>query len=322
MICTDLQKAHLEEACELFAASYRCQRERVPVLDEDNGSTERILPMLQWCLENHSGVAVFEKNKMMAYMTGLYIDGLLGVHKGVLSPEWAHASSNEKAFEVYRLMYQAIGQKWVDDGCLTHAIVFMSYAVEAQEAFCWNGFGGVCIDAIREVKPIEVKSPKEVRVTLMEDKDIKELLPLVDGHNRHLAKSPAFKPYIEPESTVGLGDMLREPGNLVWMAWDSNEAVGYMKVAPIEDGAAWIVNGKGKFAVNGAYVKPEYRGKGIGKLLLSTIMEWATKEGFKRCSVDFEATNIEACRFWLRHFRPVCRSMVRRLDETILNTIR
>ena len=128
MICTDLQKAHLEEACELFATSYRCQREGVPVLDEDNGSTERILPMLQWCLENHSGVAVFEKNKMMAYMTGFYIDGLLGVHKGVLSPEWAHASSNEKAFEVYRLMYQAIGQKWVDDGCLTHAIVFMSYA--------------------------------------------------------------------------------------------------------------------------------------------------------------------------------------------------
>jgi len=31
----------------------------------------------------------------------------------------------------------------------------MSYAAEAQEAFCWNGFGGVCIDAIREVKPIE-----------------------------------------------------------------------------------------------------------------------------------------------------------------------
>lgn len=105
LICTDLQKAHLEEACELFAASYRYQRKRVPVFGENKGSTERILPMLQWCLEYHSGVAVFENNKMIAYMTGFYIDGLLWVHKGILSPEWAHVSSNERAFEVYRLMY-------------------------------------------------------------------------------------------------------------------------------------------------------------------------------------------------------------------------
>lgn len=50
-------------------------------------------------------------------------------------------------------------------------------------------------------------------------------------------------------------------------------------------------------------------------------MEWALKEGFVRCSVEFEATNVEACRFWLKYFEPVCRSMVWRLDERILNTI-
>jgi GNAT superfamily N-acetyltransferase len=73
--------------------------------------------------------------------------------------------------------------------------------------------------------------------------------------------------------------------------------------------------------VNGAYVKPEYREMGIAKSLLSAIMEWALREGFVRCSVEFEATNVEACRFWLKYFEPVCRSMVRRLDERILNTI-
>lgn len=91
-----------------------------------------------------------------------------------------------------------------------------------------------------------------------------------------------------------------------------------MKVAPIEDGAAWVVNGDRKIAVNGAYVKPEHRGKGIAKVLLSTIMDWAAKEGLIRCSVDFEATNLEASRFWLKYFQPVCRSMVRRLDQRIV----
>lgn len=105
------------------------------------------------------------------------------------------------------------------------------------------------------------------------------------------------------------------------MAWDGNEAIGYMKVAPVEDGAALMVNGERRFAVNGAYVKTEYRGKGIAKLLLSTIIEWAIKERFVRCSVDFEAANLEACQFWLKYFQPVCRSMVRRLDERISKSL-
>jgi hypothetical protein len=49
-------------------------------------------------------------------------------------------------------------------------------------------------------------------------------------------------------------------------------------------------------------------------------MDWAVEEGFVRCSVDFEATNLEACQFWLKHFQPACRSMIRRLDERILQT--
>lgn len=321
MLVTDLKQCHLREACELFAAAYHRQREVVPILDEGNGSAERVLPKLEWCLETHPGVAVLRDGKVIAYMTGFYISELLGVHKGALSPEWAHASTSEEPFEVYRLMYQALGQKWVRDGCLTHAINFMNHALGAQEASCWNGFGSVCVDAIRAVEPMNVRVPGGLKIAAMREEHISVWLPLVDGHNRHLAKSPAFKPYLEPESPAELGDMLRQPGNLAWMAWYGNEAVGYMKVAPIEDGAAWIVNGEKKFAVNGAYVKPEHRGKGIAKSLLSAIMDWALNEGFVRCSVDFEATNFEACRFWLGHFQPVCRSMVRRLDERILNYI-
>lgn len=197
----------------------------------------------------------------------------------------------------------------------------MSCACIAQDAFFWNGFGSVCVDAVRSVEAMNVKVLEGLHITIIREKDIPVWMPLVDEHYRHLAKSPAFKPYLESESSAELGDMLRQSGNFAWIAWYCNEAVGYMKVALIEDGAAWIVNGEGKFAVNGAYVKPEYRGKGIARLLLSTIMTWAVKEGFVRCSVDFEATNLEACQFWLKHFQPVCRSLVRRLDERILKNI-
>jgi hypothetical protein len=55
-------------------------------------------------------------------------------------------------------------------------------------------------------------------------------------------------------------------------------------------------------------------------MLLATVMDWAAAEGLVRCSVDFEATNLEACNFWLKYFQPVCKSMIRRLDERIGDT--
>jgi GNAT superfamily N-acetyltransferase len=317
----DLKQSHLEEACELFVAGYRRQRETAPGLDERSGDAGNVLPMLRWCLDRHPGVAMFENRRMIAYMTGLYIDELLGVHRGAYCPEWANASIEEGSFALYRLMYQALGQKWVEDRCLTHAVNLLSCAREALDAFVWNGFGFTCIDAVRAVEPITGATPKGLRISEIRQQDVPAWFRLVDGHNRHLARSPAFRPYLQPQSTTDLSDMLESPGNVAWMAWHDTQAVGYMKVTPVEEGAAWIVNGDAKFAVNGAYVLPEYRGTGIARALLGAVMEWAAMEGFVRCSVDFEATNLEACQFWLKHFTPVCRSMVRRLDERVLKSI-
>lgn len=321
MLVRDLQPHDLEEACALFSASYRRQCEIVPVLDESNGSAEKVLKKLETCLDRHPGIAVFKDGVMLGFMTGFFIDGLLGIHKGVLSPEWAHASVPENAFEIYRLMYQEIGQQWMERQCLTHAVIFLNYAQQAQDAFCWNGFGCVCMDAIRPVEPISVEYPEGFSIKPFRGNELPVLWDFTDKLNRHLSRSPAFIPYLEPESEGELAAMVNEPGNHVWLAWKGQEPAGYMKIAPAGDGAAWIVNGGRKFAVNGAYVKPEYRHYGIARLLLSAIMQWGLENGFERCSVDFEATNPSACRFWLKHFQPVCRSMVRRLDPRISDTI-
>ncbi|HEX3030196.1 MAG TPA: GNAT family N-acetyltransferase [Clostridia bacterium] len=321
MKIVDLKETHLEEAYKLFASSYECQRKLTPILDESNGRADKIMSMLKECIGKYPGIAVVDNGRLTGYMSGMFFQGLLGVHKGAFVPEWAHASVKDGAFDIYRRLYQAIGQSWVAQGCLTHAIQFLSCADAAQDAFCWNGFGRTCIDAIRRVEPIYAKAADGIRIVRITEKDLLMWLPQVDELCRHIAKSPIFNPYLESETPEELDSMLKQPGNFAWMAWYGNEAVGYMKIAPITEGAAWVVNGKRKVAVNGAYVKPEYRGRGIAKMLLSTIMESIQEEGFERCSVDFEATNLEAYQFWPKYFQPVCKSMARRLDERILKSI-
>ncbi|MDD4307626.1 MAG: GNAT family N-acetyltransferase [Thermoplasmata archaeon] len=316
-----LTQSHLVEAGELFAASYRGQRELVPILDPEHGTAKNAQLKLEKLLEKNPGVAVFDKDRMVGYMAGMYLDRFLSQHRGAYSPEWAHGSTDENAFEIYRLLYSEIARRWVADGCLTHAINFMDRASEAQNAFSWNGFGGICVDAMRPVGPIPLSPVEGLQVLPMQEDDIPDWLPMLEAQNLHLAGSPSFMPCLETDSIDDLCDMLKQPGAGAWMAWLDDEPVGYMKVAPAANGAAWSVNGERKFAVNGAYVLPQHRGKGLATAILACIMEWGASEGYVRCSVDFEATNPEACHLWLKHFQPVCRSMVRRLDERILKII-
>jgi GNAT superfamily N-acetyltransferase len=67
-------------------------------------------------------------------------------------------------------------------------------------------------------------------------------------------------------------------------------------------------------AITGAYVLPEFRGKGVAEALLDTLLAWAKAQGKTTCSVDFESSNGYAAGFWLRYFKPVCYSLLRRVD--------
>jgi len=55
----------------------------------------------------------------------------------------------------------------------------------------------------------------------------------------------------------------------------------------------------------------DVRGQGIGAALLNRVVQWANEQGYVRCAVDFEPTNVLAARFWMRHFRPVSYALVR-----------
>jgi GNAT superfamily N-acetyltransferase len=317
MIIKPLAEAQIEEAAHLFSTLYQRQRQETPLLDERNGQREAIMERLAECLKQHPGVAAWEHGKMLGYMTGFFIDELLGPAKGVLSTERLHASAAEGAFEMYRKMYQVIGQQWMEAGCLTHAINFMHHAREAQDAFCWNGFGRVGIDAIRPVQLLDSTEERAGDIRPVTADDVATWLPLQDGQEEHLAHSPAFLPWLERETESNLAHWLAQPGNHAWIAFSGGEAIGTMRISPQSFGAAWIVEGGNKYSITGAFVRSEHRKQGIAKALLNTVLQWGIDHDMQRCSVDFEATNLEACAFWLRYFQPACASMIRRLDVRI-----
>ena len=96
------------------------------------------------------------------------------------------------------------------------------------------------------------------------------------------------------ETTERLTDFIEHEKNIVFVAQniDTNEFVGFVTV--YEGYALYAEGAFGTMAE--LYVRPSYRSKGIGKMLIQTIKEFGNERGWKRIEVttpplpQFDAT--------------------------------
>ena len=77
--------------------------------------------------------------------------------------------------------------------------------------------------------------------------------------------------------------------------------------------SATVVRDAGTASITGAFTVADRRAEGIAGALLDAAVGWARSEGYARCAVDHDSANVEAARFWRRHFTPVAYSLTRRL---------
>ena len=67
--------------------------------------------------------------------------------------------------------------------------------------------------------------------------------------------------------------------------------------------------------------EPEHRGRGVYKNLLNYAINTLKTEGYTRLGVDFESINPSGSGFWLKYFNAYTKSVVRRIDERIIQRV-
>ncbi len=315
-----LGKKHLDGCVALFMENLARQTAQTSALAADQIDPADVREMLAHLTERAEGTVLTDEAGVAGYMAGWEIEDFFGSPRGSYLPEWAHATRSGIGREAGQILYRACGQRWVDHGCRVHVTNLLYHDEQMREMFSWNGFGYLCIDAVRKVEQIETSVPDGYTIRPARSGDRAAVLSMASRVNRHLLLSPVFRAPAEEDTPEDAARWIEGSGCHTWIAWKGGRAIGYMKCEPVEEGAAWIVRGPRSFAINGAYVDPAERAGGVARALLSEIMAWAIDSGMERCSVDFEAANIEGARFWLRHFQPVCVSMLRRLDDRLFKS--
>jgi GNAT superfamily N-acetyltransferase len=326
-----LQNKHLEDAAALVTTRYRALRDRVPSLPSRYEDVGSILPLLRDLAGQAPGVVAMRDGRLAGFLLGIVLPDFRG-KRSVYSPEWANAVDGEDGGETYREMYAHLSACWVADGCFLHVITLLAHDREAIDAWYWLGFGLTTVDAIRDLTPVQ-GSTADVVIRRAGLEDIAQAMALSQALEQHLVAAPIFvieehvpplsPPTLRPCSGQALGGMkggeqwLANSANALWLAYRDGEVVACMGLEPSNPTACYIIRDEKTTSITSAFTRESERNKGIATALLNHSLGWARAAGYERCAVDFESQNIPAVRFWLRHFQPVCYSLIRHVDERV-----
>lgn len=145
---------HTSLAFELACRNYAEERAAVPALPDVRPAPPQLFA------ENGLGVAALEEGRMLGFL-GCYEpweNAFTGTARGTFSPIEAHGAVPEQREKIYRLLYQAAAEKWVEAGIASHSIALYAHDDAARRAFFTCGFGLRCVDAVRGMDEVHLPS--------------------------------------------------------------------------------------------------------------------------------------------------------------------
>jgi GNAT superfamily N-acetyltransferase len=299
---------HAHEAAGLFVGSLDTLRSEVPAIPADLADVGAVAERLA----DMSGVAAMEDGRLLGYLTAWFpIAGFRGTDRtGAYGPEWAHGAISDRRPAIDRALYRAASVSWAEAGCDVHAITLLADDAGAVETWFWSGFGMGTVDAVRAMVPLASTAPAGYVVRRAVMDDVPPLAVLDAEHARHYAAAPVFMVPPDMMDVAGWTAFLSRPGNTAWLAEDETGPFGFIRFDREFGGADVVESTTGVF-ISGAYVRPAHRGRAAASSILDAALSHYGGEGLSFCAVDFEAFNPEATAFWLRHFAPVCYSLMR-----------
>ncbi len=156
-----LTPSHLPAAADLFCAAYRRLRAAVPTLPGHLSDPACVRPLLENLLARSAGVAAFEGERFIGYLGWWQVEHFRDTpRKAAYCPEWAHAALPGQAARIYQALYRAAAADWLAAGCDAHAITLLAQNREVEQAWFWNGFGLLVVDAVRSLEPVGAPQPR------------------------------------------------------------------------------------------------------------------------------------------------------------------
>jgi GNAT superfamily N-acetyltransferase len=312
------EERYLSEASWMFAAKYRALQNEDDLLPTAFRDEDVIQAMLDRVIREHPGAVAIEGKRVIGYLTGFSrIPTLKGSTSGVYVPVWGHCVENPGGIDtVHAALYSQMSAEWVESQCYAQVLTYFASDRDLEALLFGLGFGLLLIDGIRAISPLGMTRDDDINVREAGENDLAGLIKMERQLVRHLGGAPIFlKGSADRDSLEKIrADFLGE-GKKTFIAKKDEEVISCIRGELNKGPGCDLLDTKGSLGIDFAYTDTAIREQGLATRLLNELMLWGSKRGMTRCVVDFEAANLVAKGFWLKHFRPICYSVMRRIDE-------
>jgi GNAT superfamily N-acetyltransferase len=277
-----------------------------------DGGKETIELYLKQQIEKGNAIIAKTDNTIVGYMAWMCID--FHKEKTAFCPIIGQAALEEDEISIYDALHTASSRRWVKDNRFNHLWMTFYDDSSLKDMLYDMGFGSYVVDACQKAVKDTLKANCPYKITRAVTDNADALLELENELNNYLLDSPIFLKR-EECSINNIVHLISQ--DKVFLAWDNDRLIGVMSLNT-DQGYHFeklTTTDSGYIGRPGAFVRAEYRGKGVGTRLLKEVFNYCAETGKLFVHVTFETANPYAGRFWLKYFKPTLRSLRRTVNK-------
>jgi GNAT superfamily N-acetyltransferase len=263
--------------------------------------------------QDGTAIVVKSDNILIGYLT--YDEFPFNGEKSVFCPVIAHAALEEYKEEAYLLLYRNISEEWVNRNVFNHMWTINYNDIELRNILFDLGFGSYLIDAFT-CTDNRIDGSSACKIRKAEEQDVEILYDSVEESKEYYSSAPIFLKR-ERYSKDDILQIIQK--NNVFIAWENEIPIGFINVNISQSNNIidLSISNNGLIDEIGAYIKSDYRGKGIGKGLLEKVFDNCRRNNVQTIHVDFETANLCANKFWRKYCEPMLLSVRRTINKNI-----
>lgn len=289
-----------------------CNSEVVP--DFLSGGKNSMMLYLENQIKQENAIISKKDDVIVGYFAWMYFD--FHNEKSAFCPIIGYATIEEDGQTIYHTLYNYAAQQWVDDDRFNHLCMIFNDDYPLKDMLYDIGFGSHVIDAYLKVQKPVCQTNSKYKISRATSSDAEILLELAKESIYYYLNSPIFlrRSDFELDDVI---DIIKT--DYLFVAWDNDIPIGFMNLS-VQSGYN-VENlasaNTGLISKVGAYIKPEYRGRGIGKCLLNEVINNCTEQNISYLHVCYETANPFAKIFWPKQFKPIILSVRRTINKDI-----
>jgi len=309
---SQMKVEEISKAEQIWYKQYKkyCAQDGFP--DFWGGGQKEIESYLLKQIEEGNALVAKKEEAIAGFMAWIYVD--FHHEKSAFCPTIGHAATDEDKAQVYHAMYNYACQRWVENDRFNHLWMFFHDDSTLKNMLYDAGFGAHVVDACRKTSEFSLQIDCPYRISKAVPCDADLLFRLEEESRYYFLNAPIFLRK-EVRTKDNLMNIIEQ--NIVFIAWDNAVPIGMMSlvVSKKYNIETLAVVGSGQIKELGAYIKTEYRGKGIGTRLLMEMVNYCRDASIPHVHVSFETANPFGNKFWRKYFKPIILSGRRTVNK-------